>query len=122
VLDPNAATREQLVAAGVPAGAADAMVAGRPFADMRAVDRALAQAQVDSAARRAVYARVWRPDRPEYRVARGDPAHPGRRRRAWRASSRSTVPTRTWRASAARSASTSNEAEVARLEKFVTIR
>jgi DNA uptake protein ComE-like DNA-binding protein len=61
LLDPNAATREQLVAAGVPAPAADALVAGRPFADMRAVDRALAQAQVDSAARRTIYARVWRP-------------------------------------------------------------
>jgi DNA uptake protein ComE-like DNA-binding protein len=61
LLDPNAATREQLVAAGVPAPAADALVQGRPFADMRAVDRALAQAQVDSAARRTIYARVWRP-------------------------------------------------------------
>lgn len=61
LLDPNAASRDELVAAGVPAAAADAMVAGRPFADMRAVDRALAGAQVDSAARRTLYATVWRP-------------------------------------------------------------
>jgi hypothetical protein len=61
MLDPNAAGRDDLVAAGVPAAAADAMVAARPFADMRAVDRALAGAQVDSAARRTIYQRVWRP-------------------------------------------------------------
>ncbi|MDF1501690.1 hypothetical protein [Roseisolibacter sp. H3M3-2] len=61
MLDPNAARRDALVAAGVPAAAADAMVAARPFADMRAVDRVLATAQVDSAARRALYAKVWKP-------------------------------------------------------------
>lgn len=62
LLDPNAATREQLVAvSGMTPGAADALVAGRPYADMRGVDRALAAAQLDSAARRTVYARVFRP-------------------------------------------------------------
>jgi DNA uptake protein ComE-like DNA-binding protein len=62
LLDPNAAPREQLVAVpGMTPGAADALIAGRPYADMRAVDRVLATAQIDSAARRTVYARVFRP-------------------------------------------------------------
>jgi len=61
-LDPERASREQLVALpGMTPGAADALVAGRPYADMRAVDRALAASLPDSAARRTLYARLWKP-------------------------------------------------------------
>lgn len=59
-LDPNTATREQLLAVpGVTAPVADALVAGRPYATMIDVDRVLA-AQMGEAERDAVYARVWR--------------------------------------------------------------
>ena len=62
LVDPNAATREQLMATpGMTAQAADAIVAGRPYADMIAVDRALAKALPDTGARKAVYAHVWKP-------------------------------------------------------------
>jgi DNA uptake protein ComE-like DNA-binding protein len=62
LLDPNTATREQLVAVpGMTAAAADALVAGRPYADMVAVNRVLAAQVPDSAARKTIYAQVWRP-------------------------------------------------------------
>jgi DNA uptake protein ComE-like DNA-binding protein len=60
LVNPNDATREQLVAAGVDAAAADRLVAGRPFADMRAVDAALAES-MDEGARENVYRAVWLP-------------------------------------------------------------
>lgn len=60
-LDPNAATREQLLAIpGMDATLADAVVAGRPFADMRAVNAVLAP-RLDEAARDSVYTRLWKP-------------------------------------------------------------
>ena len=62
LLDPNTATREQLVAVpGMTPAAADALIAGRPYANMTAVDAALAKAQIDSTTRRTVYGRVFRP-------------------------------------------------------------
>ncbi|WP_284351254.1 hypothetical protein [Roseisolibacter agri] len=62
LLDPNSATRDQLAAVpGMTPGSADALVAGRPYADMRAVDKVLTTAQLDSATRRTVYARVFKP-------------------------------------------------------------
>lgn len=61
LLDPNSATREQLAAVpGVDTAVVRIIVTGRPFADMVAVDRALA-ARLDSAQRRAVYARIFKP-------------------------------------------------------------
>lgn len=61
MLDPNPATREQLVAVpGMTATAADALIAGRPYTTMSAVDQALAK-QLDPAARKTVYARLWKP-------------------------------------------------------------
>ena len=61
MLDPNAATRDQLVAVqGMTPAAADALVAGRPYADMVAVNTVLAK-QLDDAARKSVYAKVWKP-------------------------------------------------------------
>jgi DNA uptake protein ComE-like DNA-binding protein len=60
MLDPDAASREELLAVpGMTAAAADALIAGRPYADMRAVDKALAS--LGEPARDSVYARVWKP-------------------------------------------------------------
>ena len=60
MLDPGAASREELLAVpGMTPAAADALIAGRPYADMRAVDRALAS--LGEPARDSVYARVWKP-------------------------------------------------------------
>jgi DNA uptake protein ComE-like DNA-binding protein len=60
-LNPNSATREQLIAAGVSDHAADALVAGRPYDNMLAVNRVLTIHVPDSAARSQAYARVWMP-------------------------------------------------------------
>jgi DNA uptake protein ComE-like DNA-binding protein len=60
MLDPNAATKEQLTAVpGMTAAAADALIAGRPYQDMVAVNKALASLSAD--ARKQVYAKVWKP-------------------------------------------------------------
>jgi DNA uptake protein ComE-like DNA-binding protein len=60
MLDPNSATKEQLVAVpGMTAAAADALIAGRPYQDMVAVNKALASLSAD--ARKTVYAKVWKP-------------------------------------------------------------
>ena len=61
MVDPNTATREQLAAiAGMTPAAADTLVARRPYDDMVAVNRVLTP-QLDSAQRRTVYARLWKP-------------------------------------------------------------
>ncbi|HEY0151143.1 MAG TPA: hypothetical protein VGB92_04035 [Longimicrobium sp.] len=60
MLDPNTATREQLTAAGLDAAAADALIQGRPYADMLAVDRVLAP-RLGEPQRKAIYAKVWKP-------------------------------------------------------------
>ena len=61
MLDPNAATRDQLVAVpGMTAPAADALVAGRPYQTMVQVDQALAK-HLAADARKTVYAKVWKP-------------------------------------------------------------
>jgi DNA uptake protein ComE-like DNA-binding protein len=60
MVDPNTATREQLTAAGLDAAAADALIQGRPYADMLAVDRVLAPLMGEPQ-RKAVYAKVWKP-------------------------------------------------------------
>ena len=61
MLDPNNATPEQLRALpGFSAAAADALVAGRPYADMRAVDRVLSR-HLSEPQRDTIYARLWKP-------------------------------------------------------------
>jgi DNA uptake protein ComE-like DNA-binding protein len=59
-IDPNTASREQLLTVPhMTAPLADALVAGRPYADMRGVDRVLtglSETQKDE-----VYARLWKP-------------------------------------------------------------
>ena len=60
-LDPNSATREQLLALrGMDSTAADALVRGRPYDNMTAVDRALAS-HLTETERDSVYTRLWRP-------------------------------------------------------------
>lgn len=60
LLDPNTATKEQLVAVpGMTPAAADALIAGRPYQDMLAVNKALSSLSAD--ARKTVYAKVWKP-------------------------------------------------------------
>ena len=59
MLDPNAATKEQLATLpGMNAAAADKLIAGRPYADMLAVDKALGSQVSD---KKALYARLWKP-------------------------------------------------------------
>lgn len=61
MLDPNAASRDELLALpGMTPELAGALEAGRPYADMRGVDRVLA-ASLDEQGRDAVYARLWKP-------------------------------------------------------------
>lgn len=60
-LDPNTASREQLLALpGMDSAAAEAVVRGRQYDNMTAVDRALA-AHLTEAERDSVYARLWKP-------------------------------------------------------------
>ena len=60
-LDPNTATAEELAAApGMDATKASALVAGRPYANMTAVD-AVAGAGLSEEQKDALYARVWMP-------------------------------------------------------------
>ena len=62
MLDPNTATREQLVAVpGVAGHVADAIIAGRPYTDMRDVNKVLLTHAPDSAVRKDIYAKVWKP-------------------------------------------------------------
>ena len=58
-LDPNTASREQLVAIeGMTPAAADAVIAGRPHQDMRSVNKALSS--LPEAVRDSVYTKVWK--------------------------------------------------------------
>jgi DNA uptake protein ComE-like DNA-binding protein len=60
LLDPNSASREQLTAAGVDTAAIGVILAGRPYADMTALDKALA-AKMSAEQRKTLYAKVWKP-------------------------------------------------------------
>ena len=60
--DPNTATREQLLTIpGFNAAAADAVVAGRPYQNMTALDRVLSNAKLSEQQRDTVYTRLWKP-------------------------------------------------------------
>ena len=61
LVDPNTASREQLTGAGLDTAAATAVVAGRPYADMVAVDKVLAAKNLTPEQRKAIYAKVWKP-------------------------------------------------------------
>ena len=61
MVDPNTATKEQLATVpGMTPAAADALIAGRPYADMVAVNGALSK-QLGDAQRKSVYAKLWKP-------------------------------------------------------------
>jgi DNA uptake protein ComE-like DNA-binding protein len=61
-IDPNAATREQVLAIpGMNQPTADALVAGRPYRNMVAVDRVLARGNLSEQQRDTVYTRLWIP-------------------------------------------------------------
>jgi DNA uptake protein ComE-like DNA-binding protein len=61
LLDPNTVTREQLASvAGVDSVTVTTIIAGRPYADMTALDKALAK-NLNAEQRKALYARVWKP-------------------------------------------------------------
>ncbi len=60
MLDPDAATKEELMAIpGMAAELADAVIAGRPYADMMAFDAKLGT--LTEAQRDTIYTRVWKP-------------------------------------------------------------
>jgi DNA uptake protein ComE-like DNA-binding protein len=60
-LDPNTATREELLGVqGVDAALADALIAARPYSDMTAVDLVVGS-RLTEAQKDVFYARVWRP-------------------------------------------------------------
>ena len=60
-LDPNAATREQLAALpGMDSAAVNAVVSSRPYDNMLGVDRALAN-HLTETERDSVYTRLWKP-------------------------------------------------------------
>ncbi len=61
LVDPNSGSKDQLIAIpGMTAAAADAITAGRPYADMTMVDKALAP-HADAATRARIYAVLWKP-------------------------------------------------------------
>jgi DNA uptake protein ComE-like DNA-binding protein len=61
-IDPDAATREQLLTIpGMNAVTADALVAGRPYQNMTAVDRVLARGNLSDQQRDTIYTRLWKP-------------------------------------------------------------
>ncbi|HEX2723907.1 MAG TPA: hypothetical protein VHM24_13405 [Gemmatimonadaceae bacterium] len=60
MVDPNTAGAADLTAAGVPADVAAKVVASRPYTSMLAVDKILAQ-KLDEKQRDSVYTRVWIP-------------------------------------------------------------
>lgn len=60
LINPNLAGEPEMVAAGVSAEVAAALMAARPFMDMSAVDATLSTA-MDASAREAMYASVWIP-------------------------------------------------------------
>lgn len=60
MIHPEMATRDELVAAGITAADADAIIAARPIENMMEIDKILA-ASMDTTAREMVYAKVWKP-------------------------------------------------------------
>lgn len=60
MIDPNQVTSEQLAPLGISGPAAAALVAGRPYKSMPAVDRVLAR-HLNEKQRDSLYARLWTP-------------------------------------------------------------
>jgi DNA uptake protein ComE-like DNA-binding protein len=61
LIDPNSATEEEILAVpGMTEAAAEPLLAGRPYDDMLEVDRVLSQ-HLTEQQRDSVYGRLWRP-------------------------------------------------------------
>ena len=60
LLDPNTATREQLLALSLDTAATTALLSGRPYADMLALERALSP-RLNDAQRKALYVKLFKP-------------------------------------------------------------
>ncbi|HEU4563074.1 MAG TPA: hypothetical protein VFS05_00440 [Gemmatimonadaceae bacterium] len=121
MLDPDAATKEQLTAIpGVSAQLADAIIAGRPYQNMLAVDKVLA-AQLSEQQRDTVYTRLWKPI--DLNTASGDEIMliPGVGQRM-KHEFEEYRPYRTIEQFRREIGKYVDDAEVARLEKYVTIR
>ena len=58
MLDPDVATRDELLAIGIDDATADAIIAGRPYSDMLAVDRVLTTSMDEAQRRGGVRAAV----------------------------------------------------------------
>ena len=120
-LDPNTATHEQLITVpGVDAALADALIAGRPFENMVAVDAVVAD-KLTAEQKDVAYERIWMPldlnsaSEAEINLIPrvGDNmAHEFEEYRPYDAIER-------WRRDIGKYA---DEAEIARMEKYVTIR
>jgi DNA uptake protein ComE-like DNA-binding protein len=121
MLDPNAATREELMAIpGMDAALADSLVAKRPFENMLAVDRVLA-ARLSETQRDSVYTRLWKPI--DLNSASGDeimliPGVGNRMRHEFE----EYRPYRSMEQFRREIGKYVNEAEVARLERYVMIK
>ncbi len=120
MLNPDSASREQLLAVpGMTPAAADALIAGRPHADMRAVNRALSS--LSEPARDSVFSRVWKPIDLNSATAEEITLIPGvgDRMRHEFEEYRPYTSMAQFRREIGKYV---DEAEVARLEKYVTIR
>jgi DNA uptake protein ComE-like DNA-binding protein len=119
-LDPNTASAQELLTVpGFDQSLADAVVAGRPYADMTAVDRVLAP-RLSEEQRDQVYSRLWKPldlnsaSREEILLVPGVGARMAHEFEEYR-------PYRNIEQFRREIGKYVNEAEVARLERFVTI-
>jgi DNA uptake protein ComE-like DNA-binding protein len=122
MLDPNTAAKEQLAAVpGMTAAAADALIAGRPYQDMVAVDKVLATSIPSAETRKTVYAKLWKPI--DLNTAKGEEIllipGVGRRMRHEFEEYRPYTSIDQFRREIGKYV---DKAEVARLEQYVTIR
>jgi DNA uptake protein ComE-like DNA-binding protein len=119
-LDPNAATAEQLLTVpGFDQALADAVIAGRPYADMTAVDKVIGT-RLNETQKDTAYSRLWKPlnlnsaSREEILLVPGVGARMAHEFEEYR-------PYRNLEQFRREIGKYVDEAEVARLERFVTI-
>lgn len=121
MLNPDAATREQLAALpGMTPELADSLVARRPFASMLAVDSIVGRS-LDETQRDTLYTRLWRPIDPNTASAEEIELIPGvgPRMRGEFEEYRPWTDLAQFRREIGKYV---DEAEVARLERYITLR